>query len=68
MSLPRNYRVKTIHMLEKLADEHKAVIIPKSHAWSSPKPASVILHLQGVVILRLIKMGIYVYKRNKDRG
>ena len=55
-------------MLEKLADEHKAVIIPKSHAWSSPKPASVILHLQGVVILRLIKMGIYVYKRNKDRG
>jgi len=62
-SNPRN-RIKTIHELDYAANNHKAVIIPGT-VWEKPKPAAVILHLPGKVILNLIDHGIYLYTKPK---
>ena len=59
-------QIKTIEDLAKLSDNRKAVIIPGT-VWDKPKPASVILHLPGMIILNLLKKGIYLYTpKNKE--
>jgi len=56
-----NDRIRTFEDLAKAAGNRRAVIIPGT-CWSKPKPASVILHLQGATIMRLLARGIYLYK------
>lgn len=61
-----NKRIKTIKALEQAANQRRAVVIPGT-VWEKPKPASVILHLPGMVILRLLKRGIYLYASPKKK-
>lgn len=60
-------KIKTLGQLIQASIDKKAVIVPASHAWQKPKPASVMIHLQGVVIHRLLQMGIFIYhKKEKE--
>jgi len=59
------YKIKTIEELKEAADNRKAVIIPKSRVWNKYKPASVLLHLPGAIILKLLTLGIYIYEPKK---
>lgn len=60
-------RIRTLEQLIQAAMDKKAVVVPASHAWQKPKPASIIIHLQGTVIHRLLQMGIFIYhKKEKE--
>jgi len=52
--------------LEDVAKAKGAVYAPDSRAWRKPKPAAVVLRLQGDIILGLLRKGLFVY--NKDSG
>jgi len=54
--------VKTLEDLAKATEDHRAITIPGT-VWEKPKPASVILHLPGVIILSLLRQGIYLYNK-----
>lgn len=57
-------RIRTVEELAKAADNRRAVTIPGT-VWDKHTPASVIMHLQGTLILSLIKKGIYLYTPKK---
>ena len=58
-------KISTLLQLKEAADRKKSVIVPKSHPWSKPRPAAVLLFQQGASLLRLFEMGMYIYKPNK---
>jgi len=55
-------KISTLQQLLDAAKNRKSVIVPKSHAWSKPKPAAVLLFQQGASLIRLFDMGMYIYK------
>ena len=60
-------RIRTLEQLNQASIDKKAVVVPASHPWQKPKPASVIIRLQGVLIHRLLQMGIFIYhKKEKE--
>jgi len=63
--------VRPIFTLEGLAwavKNKKAVIVPRSHPWSKPKPAAVLIHQSGARLLRLFEMGMFVYSPKNKKG
>lgn len=63
-------RIKNIEELATAAKLKRAVVIPDVHPWRKPKPASVILHLPGAIILNLLRQGVYLYTKpgRNDHG
>lgn len=57
-------RILTIEELEAAMHDRRAVIIPGT-VWEKPKPAAVIIHLPGAVLLRLFKQGMFLYERKE---
>ena len=55
-------QISTLLQLKKAVDNRKSVIVPKSHPWNKPRPASVLLHQQGASLIRLFDMGMFIYK------
>ena len=53
-------RIRSIEELATAAEHRRAVTIPDT-VWEKPKPASVILHLQGTIIIKLLRQGMYLY-------
>ncbi len=60
-------QVKTLEDLHELAGAKRSVIVPKSHPWSKPRPAAVLLNQQGASLLTLFRMGMFVYEK-KEKG
>lgn len=58
------YRIETLEGLEAAMNDHRAVVIPGT-VWEKPKPAAVIIHLPALVLLRLLRKGIYLYERKE---
>ena len=59
-------QVKTLEDLYELVKAKRAVIVPKSSAWSKrPHPAAFLLHQPGAVILTLFRMGMFVYEKKE---
>jgi hypothetical protein len=57
-------RIETLQRLGELALERRAVIAPNSHPWNRRSyPAAFIMNLQGTVINRILKTGLYVYEK-----
>ena len=56
-------QVKTLKQLHKAGEDKKAVICPVSMAFKKPKPAKVIINLQGSCILKLMNQGLFVYNK-----
>jgi hypothetical protein len=59
------FQVKTLHQLMCLAIERRSVICPNARCFNKPTPAAFIINLQGRLILRLFKTGLYLYIKNK---
>ena len=57
-------KIKSLEELKVAMDNRRAVVIPGT-VWEKPKPAAVIIHLPALVLLRLLKRGIYLYKREE---
>jgi hypothetical protein len=68
IKLYRSNRISTLLQLKEAADQRKAVVVPKSHPWSKPKPAIVLLHQPGITLLRLFDLGMYVYQKKEIKN
>lgn len=56
-------QIKTLNQLYKAAIEKKAVFCPTARGFDTHIPAAFIINLQGVKILRLLNLGMFVYKK-----
>lgn len=66
-------RISELKELHAAAILRKAVVVPDSRCWRKPLPAMVLLHQQGMVLMRLFDMGMYIYEKkgkekSNDRG
>ena len=43
--------------------EKKAVIVPMNKSWGKPTPASILMGLSGVALVKLFKEWLYEYNR-----
>lgn len=46
--------------------QKRAVVVPKSHSWRKPRPAAVMIHQPGAVLLKLFGVGMFVYEKDGD--
>uniref|UniRef100_A0A6H2A3K5 Uncharacterized protein n=1 Tax=viral metagenome TaxID=1070528 RepID=A0A6H2A3K5_9ZZZZ len=60
-------RINSLGVLMDAAITRKAVVIPGT-VWNKPKPASVICHLQGITLWKLLSKGIYLYEKGGKHG
>jgi hypothetical protein len=61
----RLHKINTIKELKEVADNRKSIIIPKSRVWNMPKPASFLIQLPGIILVKLLEQGIYIYQAKK---
>ncbi len=55
-------KIETLVELEAAADARRAVTVPASQCWAKPKPARFVLNLNGAVILRLFRSGMFLHE------
>ena len=61
--------ILTLQGLAWAAKNKRSVVVPKSNAWSKPRPAAVLIHQQGAELVRLFDMGMFLYPpTNKKKG
>jgi len=56
-------QITTLSELCKAATDGRAVVCPTQRAWKSPSPAAFVQNLQGVIINRMIKGGMFLYEK-----
>ena len=56
--------IKTLADLFAVSRQHKAVVVPHHAAWNKPKPAAFMIHLPGIQLLALFRIGMYVYDKD----
>lgn len=59
----KNNQIKTLNELMEAVSNKKAVIVPNSRPWDKPKPASFMINLAGIVLLRLFGIGMFIYNK-----
>ena len=59
-------QITTFGQLAEAMIEKRAVIVPGT-VWGKPRPAAVVMQLQGTTILRLINKGMYLYNKPKKK-
>jgi hypothetical protein len=57
-------QITTLGQLAEAMLQKRAVVVPGT-VWSAPRPAAVIMQLQGTMILKLIGKGMYLYNKPK---
>ena len=60
-------KVKTLEDLWLLERKRKAVYCPKSFNFREYKPAAFIINLPGILILKLIAKGLYIYSSKEKK-
>jgi len=56
-------RINSLRELCKAAIDRRSVVCPKSRDFWKPRPAAFIQNLQGVIIDRLIRSGLFLYTK-----
>jgi hypothetical protein len=56
-------RINNLEQIEAAALLRRALIAKPGTCFSKPIPAAFIINLQGKIILRLIKHGLYLYQK-----
>jgi len=69
----RGTQIRSLAQLQDAADDRKSVIcLSRFRGFAKPKPASVVINLQGRMLLEMIDSGMYVYisdgKKRSDRA
>jgi hypothetical protein len=54
-------QIKTIEQINKLACEHKSVIVPDF--FETSKPAAIFLYMTVGVVLKYLHSGMFVYEK-----
>jgi hypothetical protein len=62
-----SYRVWSLRGLETLSLQKKSVICPRSGSFNRQLPAAFMIHQSGVLLLKLLFSGMYVYIPKKER-
>lgn len=57
-------RIRTLADLSILVDGKKAVYLT---GWNIIKPAAFVINLSGIIIYRLLTLGIYIYEKPKPK-
>lgn len=55
--------ISTLWQLQRAAKSKKSVIVPEGFVWSKPRPAAFMIHLPGIILLKLFDLGMYIYKK-----
>lgn len=61
-------KIKTLQEIEAVRAAKGSVVILQSSCWRKPCPAAFVINQQGHVLLKLIRLGMYVYTPKKSRG
>ena len=56
-------RINDLYLLHQAALDKRSVVCPECMPWRKPHPAGFMINLQGAVLLRLFKSGMYLYKK-----
>lgn len=59
-------QIKTLAELELEARCKRAVVTPKYYSWSYHQPASFVINLQGWILARLFRSGMFVYESKNN--
>lgn len=59
-------QVMNLAHLETLTEYKRAVVVPDHPAWRKPKPAAVMINLPGATLLKLFRMGMFLYEKGKQ--
>ena len=60
-----------IHCLAQLIDARRArraVVCPSWVGFVKPKPAAVVLNLNGEILYRMMMRGLYLYEKENAKG
>lgn len=60
--------IVTLEGLKQAAARRQAVYVPSSPCWFRPRPAAFVINQQGAVLLRLIKAGMFIYKKEEIKN
>ena len=60
-------QILTLQGLAWAVKNRKAVVVPKSWVFGKPRPAAVIINLQGKLLLDLFEKGMYIYKKKERK-
>jgi len=63
--MTKGARVFNLEQLDILRRTKRSVVVPEFYPWRNPRPAAVIMHLQGDTLVRLFRSGMYVYEKEK---
>ncbi len=58
-------KIKNLEQLNKAALNKQCVVVPDSACFRNRMPAAWIQNMQGITILQLFKMGMFLYKKKK---
>ena len=64
MSEKKGARVKSLKQLYKLAIDKKAVTCDYCIRPNKHMPAAFVISMQGLIILRMINRGLFIYKKS----
>ena len=56
-------RIKTLVGLRQAVDNRRAVVCSNTHCFAGPRPAAFMINLAGVILIRLFRSGMYLYKK-----
>ena len=55
--------ITNLEELKQAVGKRQAVYVPSSPCWFRPRPAAFIINQQEGVLLKLIKAGMFIYKK-----
>ena len=57
-------RISDLVSLHAASSNKRSVVVPKSWFWEKPKPAAVLIHESGAVLLLLFDLGMFIYEKD----
>jgi hypothetical protein len=56
-------QIDGLFQLEEVAKHRRSVIVPGLTWLAKPKPAAVVLSMQAIMVMRMFRLGMYVYTK-----
>jgi hypothetical protein len=56
-------KINSLYDLHDATLRKESIIVPHCPPWMKPCPAAFVMNLQGTVLLRLFKSGMYIYQK-----
>ena len=56
-------RIPGLICLQIAVEDKRAVVVPRSLCWRKPRPAAVLIHQPGAVLIKLFGLGMFIYEK-----